>query len=51
MWDTFGFTEVWLFSKGISVGSLANDLGYWLTKSGFGTAFEWVIYYETSIKV
>ena len=52
VWDTYDFTQIRTFGKriDISVGNLANDLGYVLQKLKIGKAYDWKVkfYYAFS---
>ena len=52
VWDTYDFTQIRTFGKriNISVGNLANDLGYVLQKLKIGKAYDWKVkfYYAFS---
>ena len=39
--DKFDFSQLWIATKGLSLGSAANDLGYLMQNAGMLTPYYW----------
>ena len=41
--DDFNFDSIWTFSRGLSLGAAANDLGWAMQKIGMGHVYTWSV--------